>query len=32
MDGHFFDDTTSVQMIDSTYDFGKVTEGNKSGL
>ena len=29
MDGHFFDDTTSVQLIDSTYDFGKVPEGTK---
>ncbi len=25
----FFSDTTSVQMLDSTYDFGKVTEGTK---
>ncbi|HEY5393485.1 MAG TPA: DUF1573 domain-containing protein [Hanamia sp.] len=24
-----FSDTTSVQMIDSTYDFGKVVEGQK---
>lgn len=24
-----FTDTTSVQMIDSTYDFGKVVEGQK---
>ncbi len=29
MDGHFFDDTTSVQIIDTSYDFGKVTEGTK---
>ncbi len=24
-----FDDSTSVQMIDSTYDFGKVVDGEK---
>lgn len=29
MDSHFFNDTTTIQMIDSTYDFGKVTEGTK---
>lgn len=29
MDSHFFNDTTSVHMLDSTYDFGKVTEGTK---
>lgn len=27
--GFHFSDTTSVQMIDSVYDFGKVTEGQK---
>ena len=29
MDSHFFNDSTNVHMLDSTYDFGKVTEGTK---
>ncbi len=29
MDSHFFNDSTTVHMLDSTYDFGKVTEGKK---
>ena len=29
MDSQFFNDTTSVHMLDSTYNFGKVTEGTK---
>ena len=29
MDSQFFNDTTTVHMLDSIYDFGKVTEGTK---